>query len=142
MMDRRFLLALALSAIVIILTESLFPTAIPGRGPHGADSAAVAAATHAPGRGGNDQSATPPATSATSPANAPVAGVQNAAAAVAASGVPPAAAETLTVTTPRTRVSLSSAGAAPVAVTMRDSRSTVRSDADSASRPQVELARA
>jgi YidC/Oxa1 family membrane protein insertase len=164
MMDRRFLLALALSAIVIILTESLFPTAIPGRGPHGADSAAVAAAATARGHGANGQSgaspaapaaatstaasvpspaATPAASSAISPANTPPAGVQNAAAAVAASGIPsPAAAETLMVTTPRTRVSFSSVGAAPVAVTMRDYRSTVRSDADSASRPQVELARA
>jgi len=151
MMDRRFLLALALSAIVIILTETLFPTAIPGRGPRGADSAAVAAA-NASAHGANDQPGTvtpAPAPAAaqtampsTPPASLPAnTGATNTAALTASGAASSAAAETLTVTTPRTRVSFSSVGAAPVAVTMRDYRSTVRSDADTASRPQVQLAR-
>ncbi len=155
MMDRRFLLALALSAIVIVLTESLFPTAIPGRGPHGTDSAAIAAA-NSPGHAADEKSATlapatvapgssstaspqapPPAALPASPAAALAASANSSPALVVAS----VAAETLTVTTPRTRVSFSSVGAAPVAVTMRDYRSTVRTEADTAARPQVRLAR-
>jgi YidC/Oxa1 family membrane protein insertase len=162
MMDRRFLLALALSAIVIVLTESLFPTAIPGRGVHGADSAVVAAA-NTPGRSADAKSATAvpasvvpgssaspqttsqvaPITAPPSAAGVPAAGVPAAASAGASSSssLAPAAPETLTVTTPRTRVAFSNIGAVPVAVTMRDYRSTVRTEADTASRPEVRLAR-
>jgi YidC/Oxa1 family membrane protein insertase len=53
----------------------------------------------------------------------------------------PVAAETLTVTTPRTIVSFSNVGAVPVAVTMRKYRSTVRTEADTAARPEVRLSR-
>jgi YidC/Oxa1 family membrane protein insertase len=170
MMDRRFLLALALSAIVIVLTESLFPTATPGRGPHGADSAAVAAAVaaanapgHAPGEKsstGTPGPVTPGSSNAASPrvaqqptqqaaqqaapqAAAPVPLAASPASANSSSSVPvaPVAAETLTVTTPRTLVSFSSVGAVPVAVTMRNYRSTVRTEADTAARPEVRLAR-
>jgi len=166
MMDRRFLLALALSAIVIILTESLFPTAMPGRGAHGADSSAVAAAVaaaNAPGHAADDKSATavpgsvtlgssgtasppgsrqaaPPAALPASPAGASAAS-QASANSPASLIVAPVSAETLTVTTPRTRVAFSNVGAVPVAVTMRDYRSTVRTEADTAGSPEVRLAR-
>jgi YidC/Oxa1 family membrane protein insertase len=164
MMDRRFLLALALSAIVIVLTESLFPSAMPGRGAHGADSAAAAAAvTNAPGHAADGKSATaapasvtPGSSSSASPQATPQptaqsalpASPQGASAASPASAnslgspvVAPVSAETLTVTTPRTRVLFSSVGAVPIAVTMRDYRSTVRTEADTAARPEVRLAR-
>ncbi len=150
MMDRRFLLALALSAIVIVLTESLFPTAMPGRGPHGADSAAVAAAVAA-----GDKSATAvpapitpgPSSTASLPISpqaappAPLPASPASANSPASLAVAPVSAETLTVTTPRTRVSFSNVGAVPVTVTMRDYRSTVRTEADTAARPEVRLAR-
>jgi len=153
-MDRRLLVALALSVIVIVVIQTVFPSPPPVHGV-GADSAVVAnvtgpAAEHGGSAAGSASSASGggalahPVTQP--PASGGVAGsVAGSPAAAPSPGASPApvlaAPETLTVTTPRTVVSFASIGASPVAVTMRDYHSTVRKGEDTLARPSVRLGR-
>jgi YidC/Oxa1 family membrane protein insertase len=145
MMDRRFLLALALSAIVILVSESLFPTVSPVHGTPGVDSTASVAAANVPGaatdRGASATTALPARPSGAAAAQSQTPPVGALPVAVAISTPPLVAPETLTVTTPRTRVAFGNMGASPVAVTMRDYRSSMRTSVDTLSRPQVQLGR-
>ena len=145
MMDRRFLLALALSVIVFVIVEALFPTPPSPHGLPGADSTASVATATGAGAGGHGASATAPLSPQVSPparATGPSASAPPLPAGSGGATVPSTvAAETLTVTTPRTVVSFANIGGAPVSVTMRDFHSTVRKGTDTLTRPEVRLGR-
>ena len=121
-MDKRFLLAIALSAVVLVATPLIFPTGQPTTPP--ADSArAVAGATTgaagaAVGTGATTPSTAPGTTAATVPAavSAPVASGDT----TRPAAVAPVVAETATVTAGRSIYRFTSPGAAPVAVTLAD----------------------
>lgn len=109
-MDKRFLLFLVLAAIVLIVTPKLFPT--PPRPAVTSDSTAV---TDTSGRAADTGTRAPAGTTA-APAGA---SVPNAAAGVPDTGAAaPVRAETLTVRTPSGVYRFSTAGAAPVDVSL------------------------
>jgi YidC/Oxa1 family membrane protein insertase len=113
--------------------EWVFPPQKPTRAPAAIDSVAAAP------QGAKSSGA---ATLPTNPAaSAQVAGPSSAAAVPGppAPSVGAARPETLTVTTPATMVSFGTVGAAPLTVTMRDYRATVRDVSERATSPQVRL---
>ncbi|HMC53886.1 MAG TPA: membrane protein insertase YidC [Gemmatimonadaceae bacterium] len=106
-MDRRTLLALLLTAIVIVATPMLFPS--PRR--PAVDTAAVNADTTRRG-------AIPPAPAAQQPAESPGAARALARPAPTAAQTPVVRAETTVVTTPRASYAIASPGGAPVSVSL------------------------
>jgi len=115
-MDRRTLLALTLTAIVIVATPLIFPTPRPPRGAVGSMADTVV------------RVATPPAATLPSPATAATpqgaAPTRRAAAAAAATAKAQALrAESVTVSTNRSMYRLVSPGGVPVAVTLPEYRS-------------------
>ena len=148
-MDKRFFLALALSALVIVLVQFIFPQ--PKQAPAGSGRAAV---TDTTGRGAASQGTT---TGVAGVAGAPAAPVQNVAGAPAAAGVAPGAAGATTDSAgaaaaapgapPRVvsvpvgvaTYQVSSVGAAPVSAVLQDYRPLLKGGR--ASTEHVELAR-
>ena len=109
-MDKRFLLALLLTAIVVFVTPLLFPPAPGSRAPvGGADSARVPAAS---------AKVPEPAPAVDEPA----AGAPASADSVAAAAPPVGAADTVVVTTPRVTYRFSTRGASPIGATLRTYR--------------------
>ena len=145
-MDKRFFLALILTAIVVAITPILFPTpaAKPGAGGTGRDSAAATAPATPPAATPAPTPATTPAapptrgattggpltsgardttaTAAAGPAAAPATAQADtlAPAASAASAAPAAAVETTMVDAGKSIYRISSLGAAPVSVQLRE----------------------
>lgn len=120
-MDRRTLLALVLTAIVIVITPMLFPT--PRQQPRGADSAALARDSVAPAQADSAGRAGPPAAAA--PAQPAIRGARPttpSATPVAA----PARAETTTVRTRHLVLRIVSPGATPADVELPEYRSLRR----------------
>ncbi len=126
-MDKRFFVALSLCAVVVVLTNFLFPT--PKRPLARADSAQVSAAR------GATSSAAPGASPVAATVGAP--GVAASGAAVADSAGAAPVAVTTTVATARSTYEFSSVGAAPVGIAMADYRES-HSGKDG---PAVQLAR-
>lgn len=129
-MDKRFFVALLLTALVVAITPILFPGPAPTRTPASSRETPAAGIPGVPGA--------PPAASPASPNAAPALSPAVPAAAV---NVPDAgtAAETTAVGTTHARYSFSSLGAAPIQAQMLDYRSLSRGARGA--RP-VELARA
>jgi YidC/Oxa1 family membrane protein insertase len=116
MMDRRMLLALALSALVVVATQLLFPSkrpAAPVAGTQPPDSAQVSRPP------GDTTAAASTAASTAAPTRAHVA----TAPAITQAGIPGAPAvpaETLLVSTPHAVYRFTNIGAAPITVALRD----------------------
>ena len=119
-MDKRFFIALLLTALVVAITPVLFP------GPAPTPVPASARRTPAPGAVASAPGAAPATAVAT---NAPAAAVSTPGPPAAGPlVVPGAAAETTTVGTSHARYSFSSLGAVPVAARMLDYRSLSRGE--------------
>lgn len=131
-MDKRFFLALVLTAAVVIGIPLLMPT--PPVAPVAADTTTAVGGAPAPASAAG---APPPATAADAGTGA-AAGAAIGAAADSASVVPMAAAETTTVVTPLSTYRFSSIGAAPVSVEMTNFRSLLAGDGE---QQRVDLAR-
>ncbi|MEK7403335.1 MAG: membrane protein insertase YidC [Gemmatimonadota bacterium] len=113
-MDKKTLLAIALTALVIIVTPMIFPSPTPAP-PAPADSMAVAA--------GQPTIAPAPATQAATPQATRLAGSTKRATAPAAASAALRPVETTTVRTARAEYTLTSAGGVPTQVTLPDYRS-------------------
>jgi YidC/Oxa1 family membrane protein insertase len=118
-----------LALLFLLVYERLFPPPKPQPGAVAADTTAAA------------QQATPPpaGSTSTSASGAPASAQAAPALQRPAPAVPAAKPETLTVTTPTAIVAFSNVGAAPVTVTMRDYRATVRDVAEQSTAPPVRL---
>ncbi len=128
-MDKRFFLALILTALVIVVTPMIFPS--PKR-PVASDTSS-APAVSAPG--GSTSAGAPPVPAAGTPAGS-VIGV----APVLNQPPAPVAAETTTVVTPRATYRLSSLGAAPISAEMHDYQALSRQGVRVIKGDRVELA--
>ena len=117
-MDKRFLLAIALSAVVLVATPLIFPTGQPTRPP--ADTARAIAGATTGATNATVGSVGTGATTAAAPAPAAVSTPVASGDTTQRAAVPPVAAETASVTAGRSTYRFASPGAAPVAVTLAD----------------------
>src|SRR5688572_9651303 len=129
-MDKRFFLALILTALVIMVTPRIFPS--PKR-PAASDTASSAPVT-APGAAGSTTAPAQPATPSASPGGSAIGPNE------LLNTTPVTAAETTTVVTPHATYRLSSHGAAPISAEMHDYQALSRKGVRILKGGRVELA--